>query len=68
MAVIPFYGAEQPDIFAIERRAMDRSGLVIDALDVRLPRNGCLLLMDHSMRDTPPGRISSLATGAPTPA
>lgn len=43
MAVIRFYGAEQPDIFAIERRAMDRSGLVIDALDFRLPRNGRVL-------------------------
>ena len=43
MAVIPFYGAEQPDIFAIERRAMDRAGLVTDALDVRLPRNGRVL-------------------------
>ena len=27
MAVIPFYGADEPELFAIERRAMDRDGL-----------------------------------------
>lgn len=37
MTVIPFYGAEQPELFAIERRAMDRDGLVIAALDRLLP-------------------------------
>lgn len=37
MGVIPFYGAEQPDLFAIERAAMDRPGKVIEALDRRLP-------------------------------
>jgi SAM-dependent methyltransferase len=37
VTVIPFYGAEQPELFAIERRAMDRDGLVIAALDRLLP-------------------------------
>ena len=37
MTVIPFYGAEDPALFAIERRAMDRDGLVIAALDALLP-------------------------------
>ncbi len=37
MTVIPFYGADDPDMFAIERRAMDRDGLVIAALDAALP-------------------------------
>ena len=37
MAVIPFYGADDPAMFAIERRAMDRDGLVIAALDALLP-------------------------------
>ena len=37
MAVIPFYGSEDPDLFAIERRAMDRDGLVLVALDRLLP-------------------------------
>jgi len=35
--VIPFYGADDPDMFAIERRAMDASGRVIAALDDILP-------------------------------
>ena len=35
--VIPFYGADDPVMFAIERRAMDRDGLVIAALDGRFP-------------------------------
>jgi len=35
--VIPFYGAEDPELFAIERRAMDRDGRVIAALDRLLP-------------------------------
>ncbi len=38
--MIPFYGAEHPDLFAIERSAMDRSGLVIAALDRVLPNRG----------------------------
>ena len=37
MAVIPFYGADEPELFAIERRAMDRDGLVIEALHELLP-------------------------------
>jgi SAM-dependent methyltransferase len=37
VAVIPFYGADEPELFAIERRAMDRDGLVIDALHQLLP-------------------------------
>jgi SAM-dependent methyltransferase len=36
--VIPFYGVEHPELFAIERAAMDRPGLVIDRLNVILPR------------------------------
>lgn len=37
MPVIPFYGAERPDLFAIERAAMDRPGRLVVALDDRLP-------------------------------
>ncbi len=37
MAVIPFYGAEDPDLFAVERRAMDRRGRVLAHLDAILP-------------------------------
>jgi SAM-dependent methyltransferase len=37
VTVIPFYGADDPDMFAVERRAMDRDGLVVAALDVALP-------------------------------
>jgi SAM-dependent methyltransferase len=37
LAVIPFYGADDPAMFAIERRAMDRDGLVLAALDQILP-------------------------------
>ncbi len=37
MAIIPFYGAERPDLFAIERKAMDRPGLVIKFLAETLP-------------------------------
>lgn len=38
MSVIPFYGIEHPDLFAIERAAMDRPGLVVDHLNDLLPR------------------------------
>lgn len=38
MAVIPFYGVNNPELFAIERHAMDRPGRVIDRLDSLLPR------------------------------
>jgi SAM-dependent methyltransferase len=37
VSVIPFYGADDPEMFAIERRAMDRDGLVVAALDRVLP-------------------------------
>ena len=35
--VIPFYGADDPALFAIEREAMDRPGKVIAALNDLLP-------------------------------
>jgi ubiquinone/menaquinone biosynthesis C-methylase UbiE len=38
MAVIPFYGTDHPELFATERAAMDRPGLVIDRLNDMLPR------------------------------
>jgi SAM-dependent methyltransferase len=37
VTVIPFYGGDDPAMFALERAAMDRDGLVIDALDQLLP-------------------------------
>lgn len=37
MTVIPFYGADDPAMFAIERAAMDRDGHVVKALDELLP-------------------------------
>ncbi len=37
MAIIPFYGIDHPDLFALERAAMDRPGLVIERLDRLLP-------------------------------
>jgi len=37
VTVIPFYGADEPELFAIERRSMDRDGLVIASLDGLLP-------------------------------
>jgi SAM-dependent methyltransferase len=40
VTVIPFYGAERPDLFAIERKAQDRPGLLIQALRERLPAGG----------------------------
>jgi len=43
VAVIPFYGVEQPGLFAIERQAMDRAGLVLAALDRILPATGTVL-------------------------
>lgn len=42
MAIIPFYGTERPDLFAIERKAMDRPGRAIEYLDKSLP-NGLVL-------------------------
>ncbi len=43
MGVIPFYGSEEPELFAIERQAMDRPGKVIAALDRLLPAAGDVL-------------------------
>jgi len=43
MSVFPFYGTQRRDLFAIERSAMDRSGLVIEVLDRRLPTTGWVL-------------------------
>jgi ubiquinone/menaquinone biosynthesis C-methylase UbiE len=40
--IIPFYGADNPRLFAIERRCMDRAGKVIDYLNNLLP-NGMIL-------------------------
>jgi SAM-dependent methyltransferase len=40
VTVIPFYGAERPDLFAIERKAQDRPALLIQALGERLPGRG----------------------------
>lgn len=37
MTLVPFYWEEHPDLFAIERAAMDAPGRVIDALDDILP-------------------------------
>lgn len=42
MSVIPFYGATDPGLFAIERAAMDRAGLVTTALDGLLAEGRCL--------------------------
>jgi len=42
VSVIPFYGADDPAMFGIERRAMDRGGLVIAALDRALPHGDVL--------------------------
>lgn len=41
--MIPFYGATNKAMFAIERRAMDRPGHVLQALDERLPAGGLIL-------------------------
>ncbi len=35
--IVHFYGSEHPDMFEIERRCMDRDGLVIRHLDNELP-------------------------------
>lgn len=43
MPLIPFYGVDHPELFAIERRAMDRPGRVIEALDARLPDSGWIV-------------------------
>ena len=41
--VIPFYGATDPELFAIERASMDRAGKVIRFLDETLPQSGFVL-------------------------
>lgn len=41
--VIPFYGSRDRSAFAIERAAMDRSGVVLDRLNDLLPANGTML-------------------------
>lgn len=37
MGVVPFYGASEPELFAIERAAMDRPQRVVASLDDALP-------------------------------
>lgn len=41
--VVPFYGAENRELFTIEREAMDRHGKVLGALDAILPSDGVVL-------------------------
>ncbi|MFA9445879.1 GNAT family N-acetyltransferase [Egicoccus sp. AB-alg6-2] len=43
MSILPFYGATDPESFAIERAAMDRAGRVVERLDQVLPRNAMVL-------------------------
>ena len=43
MPIIDFYGAHDPAMFSLERKAMDPAGRVIDALDRRLPDRGLVL-------------------------
>lgn len=43
MTIHPFYAAENPALFAIERAAMDRPGRVVTALDRLLPDGGTIL-------------------------
>ena len=43
MPIIDFYGAHDPAMFALERKAMDPAGRVIDALDRRLPDRGLVI-------------------------
>ena len=40
---IPFYGSSRPELFRIEREAMDRRGLVIATLKAILPGRGTIL-------------------------
>ena len=40
--IIPFYGATQPDLFEIERRCMDRDGLLPNYLSENLPEGRVL--------------------------
>jgi SAM-dependent methyltransferase len=41
--IIDFYGAHDPDLFALERKAMDPAGRVIEALERHLPERGLVL-------------------------
>ena len=43
VGIIPFYGSDDPELFAIEREAMDRPGLVLAVLDRALPERGLVL-------------------------
>ncbi len=43
MAIVPFYAEERPDLFALERAAMDRQGEVVRFLDAHLPYGGRVL-------------------------
>jgi SAM-dependent methyltransferase len=49
VTIIPFCGSDRPDLFAIERRAMDRPGRLVGALDARLPV--CGLVVDVGAGD-----------------
>jgi ubiquinone/menaquinone biosynthesis C-methylase UbiE len=40
---IPFYGSSNPELFSIEREAMDRRGLVVATLETSLPDHGTIL-------------------------
>lgn len=40
---IPFYGSSSPELFRIEREAMDRQGLVVARLESTLPDRGTIL-------------------------
>ena len=42
MAILPFYGADEPELFEIERQSMDRKGKVLRALDHHLPVTGLI--------------------------
>ena len=40
---LPFYGSKYPEMFAIERRCMDREGKVVEFLNQNLPEEGLVL-------------------------
>jgi GNAT superfamily N-acetyltransferase/SAM-dependent methyltransferase len=43
VTVLPFYGSGRPDLFAVERRSMDRPGRVLARLEQVLPASGAVL-------------------------
>jgi GNAT superfamily N-acetyltransferase/SAM-dependent methyltransferase len=43
VAILPFYGADAPELFALERRSVDRPGRVVARLDGLLPSAGTVL-------------------------